>query len=188
MPGNGNYEDLNQLDSNTLAGIAVEAIRILGERALPLSATPSLPSPGTLDAQTMELVNPLLNPSQLSPSIFGDERVKVVHDEANVVYVDDEPRHLRPVAFEVISILAANRGLVVGHDFMLKSVWPNFKPESYRHSGINPSSKISGVIHGINQVLGTEDLGHPVTGVIRTVRRAGHIALVNRDDVQFLRT
>lgn len=133
-----------------------------------------------------ELINPLLITDQLPPSIFGDGSVQVNHNEENLVYVHGRARTLQPVPFQVLSVLAANRGYVVPHDFTLGAVWPDFDPTDYARSGISPSTKISNAVHYINKVLGIEDLGHPDTGVIRTLRGVGTIALLTRDDLHFV--
>jgi DNA-binding response OmpR family regulator len=133
-----------------------------------------------------ELVNPLLLTGELPVSIFGDGRVRVNHNEENLVYVDDEARALKPISFQVLSVLAANGGYYVPHDFTLNAVWPDFDPNGYAHSGISPSTKISNTLHHVNKVLGIEDLGHPETGTIRTLRGIGATALLTRGDLHFV--
>lgn len=140
------------------------------------------------DTPPKQLINPLLSPEQLPPAVFGDERVRIDHGEENVIYVDGTAKELRPMVFEVVSILAANRGYYVPYDYIFKAVWPDFEPETYTHFAQNPNSKISNALGHVNKVLGVEDLGHSETGVLRTLRGVGIIALIDRNDLRLIPT
>ena len=171
---------LEELSNADLLAVTARGAHLLRERDMSLDGLDTLAT-GSAGEHQGALINPLINPLEIPPSAFGEGRILVQHDKPNSIMVDGESCKLTPVQFEVVAVLAANRGKLVTHDFTLQTVWPDFSPESYRHMGLSASTKISGALHFINKALGDEDLGHPSMGAIRGVRGVGHIALISRD-------
>ena len=171
---------MEELSDSDLLAITSRGAHLLQERAISLEGLSTVAADNA-GKQDGVLINPLIRPREVPPSAIGEGRILVEHDRPNTVMVDGESRKLRPVEFKVLSVLAANRGSLVPHDFTIQTVWPDFSPERYTYNGLSASTKISGSLHFINKVFGDQDLGHPSMGVIRGVRGVGHIALISRD-------
>lgn len=119
-----------------------------------------------------QLINPLLEPEMMPDSVVGDERV-VVHHADRQIEVDKKLLAMPLKQFDVFSVLAANADSIVSHDFVLKAVWPKIASSDRDQSNrkiIRPH-----LCHARSK-LGTNDLGHPGTGVVQTVRDVGWVA------------